>query len=59
VRFETCRTEVLAETAGVRPVPFKTCRIGGINFYTRGKLVTSRWPDPARSKVDLGFARTR
>src|SRR3990170_2091730 len=26
----------------------------GINFYTRGKVVTSRWPDPATSKVDLG-----
>ena len=27
----------------------------GINFYTRGKVVTSRWPDPATSKVDLGI----
>jgi malonate-semialdehyde dehydrogenase (acetylating)/methylmalonate-semialdehyde dehydrogenase len=27
----------------------------GINFYTRGKIVTSRWPDPATSTVDLGF----
>src|SRR5690242_2709197 len=31
----------------------------GIDFYTRGKVVTSRWPDPARSKVDLGFPQTR
>jgi malonate-semialdehyde dehydrogenase (acetylating) / methylmalonate-semialdehyde dehydrogenase len=31
----------------------------GINFYTRGKVVTSRWPDPATSAVDLGFPRTR
>ena len=31
----------------------------GINFYTRGKVVTSRWPDPAESTVDLGFPRTR
>ncbi len=31
----------------------------GINFYTRGKVVTSRWPDPATSEVDLGFPRTR
>jgi malonate-semialdehyde dehydrogenase (acetylating)/methylmalonate-semialdehyde dehydrogenase len=31
----------------------------GINFYTRGKVVTSRWPDPTTSKVDLGFPRTR
>jgi malonate-semialdehyde dehydrogenase (acetylating)/methylmalonate-semialdehyde dehydrogenase len=31
----------------------------GIQFYTRGKVVTSRWPDPATSQVDLGFPRTR
>jgi malonate-semialdehyde dehydrogenase (acetylating)/methylmalonate-semialdehyde dehydrogenase len=31
----------------------------GVNFYTRGKVVTSRWPDPATSRVDLGFPRTR
>ncbi len=31
----------------------------GINFYTRGKVVTSRWPDPASSKIDLGFPETR
>jgi malonate-semialdehyde dehydrogenase (acetylating)/methylmalonate-semialdehyde dehydrogenase len=31
----------------------------GVNFYTRGKVVTSRWPDPAESSVDLGFPRTR
>ncbi len=31
----------------------------GVNFYTRGKVVTSRWPDPATSAVDLGFPRTR
>ena len=31
----------------------------GINFYTRGKVVTSRWPDPADSTIDLGFPRTR
>ncbi len=31
----------------------------GIDFYTRGKVVTSRWPDPATSSVDLGFPRTR
>ncbi len=30
-----------------------------INFYTRGKVITSRWPDPATSKVDLGFPQTR
>ena len=31
----------------------------GINFYTRGKVVTSRWPDPAKSSIDLGFPETR
>jgi malonate-semialdehyde dehydrogenase (acetylating) / methylmalonate-semialdehyde dehydrogenase len=31
----------------------------GIRFYTRGKVVTQRWPDPAKSTVDLGFPRTR
>jgi len=30
-----------------------------IQFYTRGKVVTSRWPDPATSALDLGFPRTR
>ncbi len=30
----------------------------GIDFYTRTKVVTSRWPDPATSRVDLGFPRT-
>ncbi len=30
-----------------------------IHFYTRGKVGTSRWPDPATSKVDLGFPQTR
>ena len=31
----------------------------GIDFYTRTKVITSRWPDPATSKVDLGFPQTR
>ena len=31
----------------------------GINFYTRGKVVTSRWPDPATSSIDLGFPQNR
>ncbi len=31
----------------------------GVAFYTRGKVVTSRWPDPATSKIDLGFPTTR
>ena len=31
----------------------------GIQFCTRSKVVTSRWPDPGTSSVDLGFPRTR
>jgi malonate-semialdehyde dehydrogenase (acetylating)/methylmalonate-semialdehyde dehydrogenase len=31
----------------------------GIAFYTRGKVVTSRWPDPATSAVELGFPQNR
>jgi malonate-semialdehyde dehydrogenase (acetylating)/methylmalonate-semialdehyde dehydrogenase len=31
----------------------------GIQFYTRAKVVTARWPDPGTSQVDLGFPRTR
>jgi malonate-semialdehyde dehydrogenase (acetylating)/methylmalonate-semialdehyde dehydrogenase len=30
----------------------------GIRFYTRNKVVTARWPDPATSKIDLGFPTT-
>src|SRR5438105_1633405 len=31
----------------------------GVQFYTRAKVVTSRWPDPSSSKVDLGFPQAR
>ena len=31
----------------------------GINFYTRTKVVTRRWPDPRTSSVDLGFPQNR
>ena len=31
----------------------------GVQFYTRSKVVTSRWPDPGTSKVDLGFPQVR
>ena len=27
----------------------------GLNFFTRPKVITSRWPDPTTSQVDLGF----
>ncbi|MGH2466252.1 MAG: CoA-acylating methylmalonate-semialdehyde dehydrogenase [Candidatus Limnocylindrales bacterium] len=30
----------------------------GFRFYTRQKVVTSRWPDPATSTIDLHFPRT-
>src|SRR5580704_9075086 len=31
----------------------------GIRFYTLPKVVTTRWPDPSTSEIDLGFPRTR
>ena len=31
----------------------------GISFFTRSKVVTSRWPDPRTSRVDLGFPQNR
>ncbi|MBB0246465.1 CoA-acylating methylmalonate-semialdehyde dehydrogenase [Streptomyces alkaliphilus] len=31
----------------------------GIAFCTRAKVVTTRWPDPATSAIDLGFPQTR
>jgi malonate-semialdehyde dehydrogenase (acetylating)/methylmalonate-semialdehyde dehydrogenase len=31
----------------------------GIRFYTRPKVVTSRWPEPTDSAIDLGFPSTR
>jgi malonate-semialdehyde dehydrogenase (acetylating)/methylmalonate-semialdehyde dehydrogenase len=53
------------------PVPVGTYSFGGwkdslfgdthmygpdsIRFYTRGKVVTTRWPDPTTSAIDLGF----
>ncbi len=31
----------------------------GIRFYTRNKVVISRWPDPRHRGVDLGFPQNR
>jgi malonate-semialdehyde dehydrogenase (acetylating)/methylmalonate-semialdehyde dehydrogenase len=31
----------------------------GIHFYTRGKVVTSRWPEPHHRGVNLGFPQMR
>ena len=30
----------------------------GVHFYTRGKVVTSRWPEPTSGGVDLGFPQS-
>lgn len=27
----------------------------GVRFYTKPRVITSRWPDPSKSRVDLGF----
>ncbi|MEM1249209.1 MAG: CoA-acylating methylmalonate-semialdehyde dehydrogenase [Acidobacteriota bacterium] len=29
----------------------------GVRFFTRAKAITTRWPDPSESRVDLGFPR--
>jgi malonate-semialdehyde dehydrogenase (acetylating)/methylmalonate-semialdehyde dehydrogenase len=31
----------------------------GIQFYTRGKVVTARWPDPQHRGVNLGFPQMK
>jgi malonate-semialdehyde dehydrogenase (acetylating)/methylmalonate-semialdehyde dehydrogenase len=31
----------------------------GVRFYTRPKVVTSRWPRPSASTIDLGFPTTQ
>jgi len=31
----------------------------GIDFYTKAKVITSRWPDPSTSRVDLGFPENK
>lgn len=31
----------------------------GFAFYTRAKVVTTRWPQPTEPQIDLGFPRTR
>jgi len=31
----------------------------GFAFYTRAKIITTRWPQPSDSQIDLGFPRTR
>ncbi len=31
----------------------------GVHFYTRGKVITSRWPDPRFRGVDLGFPENK
>jgi malonate-semialdehyde dehydrogenase (acetylating)/methylmalonate-semialdehyde dehydrogenase len=31
----------------------------GVHFYTRPKVITTRWPEPEHRGVDLGFPRNR
>jgi malonate-semialdehyde dehydrogenase (acetylating)/methylmalonate-semialdehyde dehydrogenase len=31
----------------------------GFSFYTRAKVITTRWPQPSESQIDLGFPTTR
>ena len=30
----------------------------GVHFFTRGKVVTQRWPDPSHGGLDLGFPQS-
>ena len=63
-RRSTCRSRFPSRTT--RSAAGRTRLFGdrhiygpeGIDFYTRTKAVTSRWPDPATSRVDLGFPQT-
>ena len=31
--------------------------VEGVQFFTRGKVVTTRWPDPSHAGLNLGFPR--
>ena len=31
----------------------------GVHFFTRGKVVTSRWPDPQQGGINLGFPQNK
>ena len=33
--------------------------VEGVHFFTRGKVITSRWPDHTRAGLDLGFPTAR
>ncbi|CAA9334410.1 MAG: Malonate-semialdehyde dehydrogenase [inositol] [uncultured Nocardioidaceae bacterium] len=33
--------------------------VEGVHFFTRGKVVTSRWLDPSHRGIDLGFPQNR
>jgi malonate-semialdehyde dehydrogenase (acetylating)/methylmalonate-semialdehyde dehydrogenase len=33
--------------------------LDGVHFFTRAKVVTSRWPDPSHGGVNLGFPQNR
>ena len=56
-----CRSRTTASAAGRTRLFGDLHMYGpeGVQFYTRAKIVTSRWPDPGTSKIDLGFPRTR
>jgi len=46
---------------GWKASAFTDSKISGpesLSFHTRVKAIISRWPDPAESKVDLGFLKT-
>jgi malonate-semialdehyde dehydrogenase (acetylating)/methylmalonate-semialdehyde dehydrogenase len=32
--------------------------VDGVHFFTRGKVVTSRWPEPSQGQINLGFPQS-
>ena len=55
-----CHPGAIVLAAG-KTSAFTDSKISGpesLNFHTRIKAIISRWPDPAESKVDLGFLKT-
>ncbi|MAJ86670.1 MAG: methylmalonate-semialdehyde dehydrogenase (CoA acylating) [Cellvibrionales bacterium TMED148] len=46
---------------GLKDSAFAESKASGpeaVNFYTHVRAITARWPDPADSRVDLGFLKT-